>query len=121
MKSLYERIRLRFSDMNPKKMSQKSHVRARKNSLYNNYKSNTSSNNTESPLSDIHDISLTGLFLPSNCEKCPASGMWAWKGPGLWCFYSAYFLGKSTTPATCDQVRKYCKLIHGEMTGSKLK
>jgi hypothetical protein len=50
-------------------------------------------------------------ILSGDCEKCPAGGYWDWKGPGLWCFYTAYFLGKSATPISCYSTRINCPLI----------
>ncbi len=45
-----------------------------------------------------------------NCDSCPAAGYWDWKGPGLWCFHRAYFLGKSGKPMHCDTAKHDCPL-----------
>ena len=38
---------------------------------------------------------------PGDCDRCPASGYWDYKGPGKWCFHRAYFLGKPGQPVHC--------------------
>jgi len=53
---------------------------------------------------------LTKSSAPSNCNSCPAAGYWDWKGPGLWCFHRAYFLGKSGHPVSCDSAKHSCPL-----------
>lgn len=45
-----------------------------------------------------------------DCEHCSAAGEWDWKGPGLWCFHRAYFLGKPGHPKQCEQIRTNCPL-----------
>jgi hypothetical protein len=47
----------------------------------------------------------------ANCDPSPAAGFWESKGPGLWCFYSAYFLGKSARPVGCKTARQDCPLL----------
>ena len=47
---------------------------------------------------------------PGNCESCPASGFWDWKGPGMWCFHYAIFLGKSGHPIACHTAKHNCPL-----------
>jgi hypothetical protein len=49
-------------------------------------------------------------FSPGDCEKCPACGYWDWHGPGLWCFYHAYFLGKSGHPIRSKTAKENCPL-----------
>lgn len=44
------------------------------------------------------------------CETCPAGGFWDWKGPGLWCFHTAYFEGKARKPVQCVEARRKCPL-----------
>jgi len=45
------------------------------------------------------------------CETCPAGGYWDFHGPGMWCFHSAYFLGKAAQPIPCETVRGNCPLL----------
>jgi hypothetical protein len=52
-------------------------------------------------------------ILPGNCDSCPAAGYWDWKGPGLWCFHRAYFLGKAGHPKACDTAKYDCPLNGG--------
>ena len=52
-------------------------------------------------------------ILPGKCDSCPAAGYWDWKGPGLWCFHRAYFLGKAGQPELCDTARHGCPLKGG--------
>jgi hypothetical protein len=47
---------------------------------------------------------------PGDCDHCPAAGYWDWKGPGLWCFHRAFFLGKSGHPKACDTAKHDCPL-----------
>ena len=49
-------------------------------------------------------------IVPGDCEACPAGGYWDWKGPGLWCFHYAYYLGKSGRPTLCAIQRNNCPL-----------
>lgn len=49
-------------------------------------------------------------FLPGDCEKCPAAAEWPFKGPGLWCFHSAYFLGKTAKAVSCRLATSRCPL-----------
>lgn len=49
-------------------------------------------------------------YIPKDCENCPAGGYWDWKGPGLWCFHSPYFLGRSAKPVKCEVAKKNCPL-----------
>ena len=58
--------------------------------------------------SRAHATSST--FLPGDCEKCPAAADWPYKGPGLWCFHSAYFLGKSAKAVSCRIASLKCPL-----------
>jgi hypothetical protein len=44
------------------------------------------------------------------CEICPAGGEYDWAGSGLWCFHSAYFLGKAAKPIRCAVARTNCPL-----------
>jgi len=55
---------------------------------------------------------LTSFKQPKSgeCENCPAAGLWDFKGPGSWCFHSAYFLGKTAKPVHCTAARKDCPL-----------
>lgn len=55
-----------------------------------------------------------------NCESCPAGGEWDWKGPGLWCFHSAYFLGKSAKPVKCSNAINNCPLKNGNMAENQI-
>ena len=54
-------------------------------------------------------------ILPCECESCPAAGYWDWKGPGLWCFHRAYFLGKAGHPESCDTAKHKCPLTRKEL------
>jgi hypothetical protein len=50
---------------------------------------------------------------PGNCESCPAAGFWdgyvAWGFyPARYCFYAAYFLGKTEKPCKCNEARREC-------------
>jgi hypothetical protein len=47
---------------------------------------------------------------PGDCDSCPAAGYWDFKGPGMWCFYSGYFLGKPAKPVRCITARQDCPL-----------
>jgi len=47
-------------------------------------------------------------FLPDDCDACPAGGFWEFKGPGMLCFYSAYFLGKSAKQVECVTAKRDC-------------
>jgi hypothetical protein len=47
---------------------------------------------------------------PGNCDQCPAAGFWDYKGPGKWCFHTAYYLGKSGQPVPCDSAKQKCPL-----------
>jgi len=45
---------------------------------------------------------------PGDCKSCPAGGYWdfvQYAGQGLFCFHSAYFLGKPGTPKPCTEMR----------------
>jgi len=48
--------------------------------------------------------------LPGDCDACPAGGFWDYAGPGMWCFHSALFLGKSRAPVSCSTARHDCPL-----------
>lgn len=50
---------------------------------------------------------------PGNCDSCPAAGFWdgyeAWGlYPSRYCFYAAYFLGKTEKPSKCSESRQKC-------------
>jgi hypothetical protein len=49
---------------------------------------------------------------PGECEKCPACGYWdkPMSGPGKYCFYEAYFLGKSVKAQLADKRQEECPL-----------
>ena len=49
-------------------------------------------------------------ILQDDCDSCPAAGYWSYIGPGKWCFYSAYFLGKPAQPIRCKTARRDCPL-----------
>ena len=62
---------------------------------------------------------LTKKHTLADCDNCPASGYWDWKGPGMWCFHYAIFLGKSGQPVSCDSAKHDCpltKLTEGDET-----
>jgi len=44
------------------------------------------------------------------CDSCPAAGFWDYFGPGKWCFYTAYFLGRSGKPTPCKTAQRDCPL-----------
>ena len=46
----------------------------------------------------------------ADCDNCPAAGFWDYKGPGKWCFHTAYYLGKSGHPILCETARYDCQL-----------
>ncbi len=50
------------------------------------------------------------VLLPGDCDSCPAGGFWEFKGPNMWCFHSAYFLGKAAKPIQCEIARGNCPL-----------
>ena len=54
-------------------------------------------------------------FLPGDCDSCPAGGFWEFKGPGMWCFYSAYFLGRSAKPVGCVTAKRDCPMEKTEI------
>lgn len=58
----------------------------------------------------IHQEPEPVELIPGDCNACPAGGKWPWYGKGLWCFYEAYFLGKSAKPKLCDDQYKNCQL-----------
>ncbi len=50
---------------------------------------------------------------PADCEDCPAAGFWDGYRPfnfyaGRYCFYAAYFLGKTKKPRRCEEARREC-------------
>ena len=49
-------------------------------------------------------------FSPADCDSCPAGGFWEFKGSGMWCFHSAYFLGRPSQPVRCKTARQDCPL-----------
>jgi len=52
----------------------------------------------------------SSTFVAGNCDKCPAAAEWSFKGPGLWCFHSAYFLGKTAKAVSCRIASSKCPL-----------
>ena len=70
----------------------KSEIRRHKQDLLNLLKGN--------------DIDL----IPGDCKRCPAGGEWDWKGSGMWCFYSAYFLGMAANPVKCGTAKRNCPI-----------
>lgn len=53
---------------------------------------------------------LTNKHTPADCNNCAASGYWDWKGPGMWCFHYAVFLGEHGQPERCDAAKHNCPL-----------
>ena len=53
---------------------------------------------------------LTKNSVSGKCDSCPAAGYWDWKGPGLWCFHYAVFLGKPGQPVHCYAAKHDCPL-----------
>ena len=54
------------------------------------------------------------MMQPGHCEACAACGHWDgygwWKmEPGWYCFYSAYFKGKTARPVPIAEARKACQ------------
>lgn len=66
-------------------------------------------------------LDFEGGVEPGNCEKCPAGAEWEYLGPGLWCFYDAYFLGKSGLKKKCEIVHQDCPLKGREYLEVNLK
>ena len=51
---------------------------------------------------------------PTACEVCPAAATWdygLYASKGLLCFYTAWFLCRSGSPAPCESARMNCPLL----------
>ena len=53
---------------------------------------------------------LTKSSATGDCDSCPASGYWDYIGSGKWCFYTAYFIGRSGKPEPCKTAQHNCPL-----------
>jgi hypothetical protein len=42
---------------------------------------------------------------------CPAMGKWPERGPGYFCFYRAYFEGRSGQPIHLDRAQQQCPIL----------
>jgi hypothetical protein len=47
----------------------------------------------------------------TDCDTCPAAGLWDYMGTGMFCFHEAFYLGKSGTPVPCSVAKSDCPLI----------
>lgn len=63
----------------------------------------------KSALAHLHADGSQNFFW-GDCDSCPAGGFWELKGPKMWCFHSAYFLGKAAKPIKCEIARANCPL-----------
>jgi hypothetical protein len=98
-------------------MSQMSHAHANINRGFNSFlgKDNIPSQILPARARDNWDDNDSDYSsFAGNCEKCPASGEWQWKGSGLWCFHSSWFLGKSAKSAKCEIEKRQCPLTKSE-------
>ena len=81
-------------------------VKINRNDIITNISVENNKNiNTYARASDKRDT-----FKFADCDICLASGFWDYKGPGKWCFHTAYYLGKSGQPVHCDSARQKCPL-----------
>jgi len=114
--SVFENHQRNGNSEQNEKVSQVSLARAKKKRLPTpSLKVNISSNLHKFPSSDNRDtIGSNTSISPGDCTNCPASAGWAWKGSGKWCFYSAYFLGKTAKPVRCEISKKNCPLHNQE-------
>ena len=94
------------------KVSQMSHARENIKRVPQLFiKDNTLFNSLFARESDKRDTFETNNNTPpDDCENCPAGAKWEWKSIGMWCFYSAYFLGKSAKPIPCFEASQNCQL-----------
>lgn len=105
---------------NSEKVSSLSHARVSiKRAPQHFIKDNTFFNSPLAGASDKLDTFETNNIAGGDCESCPAGAKWEWKGPGLWCFYSAYFLGKSAKAIPCLQAAINCPLKETPSSASR--
>jgi hypothetical protein len=79
----------------------------------NHLPSSSSSKNKKNNYLSLRASNNVSKLQIADCDNCPASGFWDYKGPGKWCFYRAYFLGKAGHPRSCDTARHGCPLNGG--------
>ena len=92
------------------KTSQMSLARTKRETYQNDIFTNISMENNQNINTYARASDKRDTFQPGECDHCPAAGYWDWKGPGLWCFHRAYFLGKAGQPVSCDSVKHDCPL-----------